>query len=324
VILAGRSPLLSRHRFLWPEAVFWLLAVAVYFLFPQYLAIATTVLIVALFAVSYDLAIGFGGILTLGHALFFGIGAYSAGWIALAGWTEAVSGALASGAIAALVAAALGPFLLRLTGLPLIMVTLGVSVIVSEAANKATWLTGGDDGLTGFRMSPLFGLFRWSVFGDTKYFYALGWLFVLFYVLKRVVASPFGVALQGIRENPLRMRLIGTATLRHLSIAYSLSAGVAGIAGALSAQTNAFVGLGVLGLDTTIDGLVIVVLGGIGTLYGSLIGAPVYIVVKHFAQQWNPYYWMFVIGALLIVVVRFSRGGLLGMARAVLTGLVRR
>jgi branched-chain amino acid transport system permease protein len=324
VILAGRSPLLSRHRFLWPEAVFWLLAVAVYFLFPQYLAIATTVLIVALFAVSYDLAIGFGGILTLGHALFFGIGAYSAGWIALAGWTEAVSGALASGAIAALVAAALGPFLLRLTGLPLIMVTLGVSVIVSEAANKATWLTGGDDGLTGFRMSPLFGLFRWSVFGDTKYFYALGWLFVLFYVLKRVVASPFGVALQGIRENPLRMRLIGTATLRHLSIAYSLSAGVAGIAGALSAQTNAFVGLGVLSLDTTIDGLVIVVLGGIGTLYGSLIGAPVYIVVKHFAQQWNPYYWMFVIGALLIVVVRFSRGGLLGMARAVLTGLVRR
>jgi branched-chain amino acid transport system permease protein len=324
VILAERSPLLSRHRFVWPEAVFWLLAVAVYFLFPQYLAIATTVLIVALFAVSYDLAIGFGGILTLGHALFFGIGAYSAGWIALSGWTEAVSGALASGAVAALVAAMLGPFLLRLTGLPLIMVTLGVSVIVYEAANKATWLTGGDDGLTGFRMSPLLGLFRWSVFGDTKYFYALGWLCVLFYVLKRVVASPFGVALQGIRENPLRMRLIGTSTLRHLSIAYSLSAGVAGIAGALSAQTNAFVGLGVLSLDTTIDGLVIVVLGGIGTLYGSLIGAPVYMVVKHFAQQWNPYYWMFVIGALLIVVVRFSRGGLLGMAQAGLKRLARR
>lgn len=324
MILAGQSPLLSRHRFLWPEALVWLAAVAVYFLFPQYLAIATTVLIVALFAVSYDLAIGFGGILTLGHGLFFGIGAYCAGWIALLGWTEAVSGALASGVIAALVAAALGPFLLRLTGLPLIMVTLGVSVIVHEAANKAAWLTGGDDGLTGFTMSPLFGTFRWSVFGDTKYFYALGWLFVLFYLLKRVVASPFGVALQGIRENSLRMRLIGTSTLRHLTIAYSLSAGVAGVAGALSAQTNAFVGLGVLSLDTTIDGLVIVVLGGIGTLYGSLIGAPVYVVVKHFAQQWNPFYWMFVIGALLIVVVRFSRGGLLGMAGAALTWLTRR
>jgi branched-chain amino acid transport system permease protein len=324
VILVERSALLSRHRFLWPEGLFWLAAIAVYFLFPQYLAIATTVLIVALYAVSYDLAIGFGGILTLGHGLFFGIGAYCAGWIALLGWTEAVSGALASGVIVALVAAALGPFLLRLTGLPLIMVTLGVSVIVYEAANKAAWLTGGDDGLTGFSMSPLLGAFRWSVFGDTKYFYALGWLFVLFYGLKRVVASPFGVALQGIRENSLRMRLVGTSTSRHLAIAYSLSAGVAGVAGALSAQTNAFVSLGVLGLDTTIDGLVIVVLGGIGTLYGALIGAPVYMVVKHFAQQWNPFYWMFVIGALLIVVVRFSRGGLLGMAHDGLTWLVRR
>jgi len=324
VILVERSPLLSRHRLAWSQAIFWLAAVAIYFLFPQYLAIATTVLIVALFAISYDLAIGFGGILTLGHALFFGIGAYSAGWIALVGWTEALSGALASGAIAALVAAGLGPFLLRLTGLPLIMVTLGLSVIVYEAANKATWLTGGDDGLSGFKMSPLFGVFRWSVFGDTKYLYALGWLFVVFYVLKRVVASPFGIALQGIRENPLRMRLIGTSTLRHLVIAYSLSAGVAGIAGALSAQANAFVGLGVLGLDTTIDGLVIVVLGGIGTLYGSLIGAPVYLVVKHFAQQWNPFYWMFVVGALLIVVVRFGRGGLLGMAHGALKWLARR
>ena len=324
MIRIAQSALLSRHRFHWPEALFWLAAVAVYFLFPQYLAIATTVLIVALFAVSYNLAIGFAGILTLGHGLFFGIGAYCAGWIALLGWTEAVSGALASGIIAALVAGALGPFLLRLTGLPLIMVTLGVSVIVYEAANKASWLTGGDDGLTGFTMSPLLGAFRWSVFGDTKYFYALGWLFVLFYAVKRIVASPFGVSLQGIRENALRMRLIGTSTLRHLVIAYSLSAGVAGVAGALSAQSNAFVGLGVLGLDMTIDGLVIVVLGGIGTLYGALIGAPVYMLVKHFAQQWNPFYWMFVVGALLIVVVRFGRGGLLGMAQAGLAWLIRR
>src|SRR5262249_14341746 len=182
---------LSRDRFLWPESLVWLTAVAVYFLFPQYLAIATSVMIMALFAVSYDLAIGFGGILTLGHALFFGIGAYAAGWIALLGWSEALTGALASGLIAAAMAGMLGPFLLRLTGLPLIMVTLGVSVIVHEAANKATWLTGGDDGLTGFSMSPLLGTFRWSVFGHTKYFYALGWLFVLFYVVKRVVASPF-------------------------------------------------------------------------------------------------------------------------------------
>ncbi len=324
MIAVERSPLLSRHRFLWPETLFWLAAVAVYLLFPQYLAIATSVMIMALFAVSYDLAIGFGGILTLGHAVFFGIGAYSAAWIALLGWTEPLTGALASGMIAAAFAGALGPFLLRLTGLPLIMVTLGVSVIVHEAANKAGWLTGGDDGLTGFSMSPLLGWFRWSVFGDTKYFYALAWLLVIFYLVRRVVASPFGVALQGIRENALRMRLVGTSTLRHLVVAYSISAGVAGVAGAVSAQTNTFVGLGVLSLDTTIDGLVIVVLGGIGTLYGSLVGAPVYMLVKHFAQQWNPFYWMFVIGTLLIVVVRFGRGGLLGMADVALKRLLRR
>jgi branched-chain amino acid transport system permease protein len=324
VTLAGQSQLLSRHRVLWPEVLFWFVAIAVYLLFPQYLAIAATVLVVALFAVSYDLAIGFGGILTLGHGLYFGIGAYAAAWLALAGWREAVSGAVASGAFAMLVAAALGPFLLRLTGLPLIMVTLGASAIAYEAGNKATWLTGGDDGLTGFSMSPLLGAFRWSVFGDTKYFYSLGWLFVLFYLVKRVVASPFGVALQGIRENKLRMSLIGTPTLRYLVVAYGLSAGVAGVAGAVSAQTNAFVGLGVLSLDTTIDGLVVVVLGGIGTLYGALVGAPVYILVKHFAQQWNPFYWMFVVGALLIAVVRFGHGGLLGTVQGGLARFLRR
>ena len=88
---------------------------------------------------------------------------------------------------------------------------------------------------------------------------------------------------------------------------------MAGIAGALSAQTNAFVGLEVLSLNTSIDGLVMLVLGGVGRLYGGLVGAPVYMFVQHFAQQWNPFYWMFLIGGLLIVIVRFSRGGLLGL-----------
>jgi branched-chain amino acid transport system permease protein len=172
-------------------------------------------------------------------------------------------------------------------------------------------------------MAPLLGTFRWSIFGHTKYLYALGWLFVLFYGLRFVVASPFGVALQGIRENPDRMRLIGTPVLRHLVVAYAIAAGVAGIAGAILAQTNVLVTLGALGLDTTLDGLVVVVLGGIGTLYGSLIGAPVYLLVKHFAQQWNPFYWMFVIGALLIFVVRFGRGGILGLCSQALAATGR-
>jgi branched-chain amino acid transport system permease protein len=200
-----------------------------------------------------------------------------------------------------------------LTGLPLIMVTLGIGAIFFEAANKATWLTGGDDGLSGIDLAPLFGWFRWSLFGDTGYLYVVGWLAFLFYLTRRVVASPFGVALQGIRENSERMRLIGSPVLRHLVVGYVISAFAAGIAGALWTQTNAFVGLGVFSLDTAIDGLVMLVLGGIGGLYGGLIGAPVYMLVKHFSQQWNPFYWMFLIGGLLIVVVRFGRGGLLGI-----------
>jgi len=129
------------------------------------------------------------------------------------------------------------------------------------------------------------------------------------------VASPFGMALQGIRirENPRRMQLVGAPVLRHLVVAYGLASAIAGIAGALSAQTNAFVGLEVLSLNTSIDGLVMLVLGGVGHLYGGLVGAPVYMFVQHFAREWNPYYWMFLIGALLIIVVRFSRRGLIGL-----------
>ena len=141
----------------------------------------------------------------------------------------------------------------------------------------------------------------------------LGCLFALFCLTRRLVASPFGMALQGIRENSRRMQLVGAPVLRHLVVAYGLASAIAGIAGALSAQTNAFVGLEVLSLNTSIDGLVMLVLGGVGHLYGGLVGAPVYMFVQHFAREWNPYYWMFLIGALLIIVVRFSRRGLIGL-----------
>jgi branched-chain amino acid transport system permease protein len=312
VIAPVRSATLLRHRAHWLEPVFFVAALRVYFVYPEYLAVATGVLIMVLFALSYDLVLGFAGILTLGHGLYFGIGAYAAGLIAKFAWNEVITGALAAGALTAAAAAMLGPFVLRLTGLPLIMVTLGVSVIAFEAGNKTGWITGGGDGLTGFAMAPLFGTFRWSIFGYTKYLYVLGWLIILFYLLKRVVASPFGVALQGIRENRHRMELIGTPVLRRLVAAYVLSAAVAGIAGALSAQTSAFVGLDSLSLDVTLDGLVMVALGGVGTLHGSLLGAPLYLLVKHFSRQWSPDAWFFAIGALLIVIVRFGHGGVLG------------
>jgi branched-chain amino acid transport system permease protein len=312
---------LSWHPFHPAESLWWLIALLAFFFVPQYLAIGTLVLIMVLFALSFDLLLGFAGVLTLGHAVFFGIGAYTAGRLALAGWSEPVSGAFVAGAVSALLAAILGPFLLRLRGLPLIMVTLALGAMFFEGASKAVWLTGGDDGLAGIQIAPLFGLFRWGLQGHVKYLYALGWLLVLTYLARRLVASPFGVALQGIRENADRMQLIGIPVLLHLVIVYAISAGMAGIAGALLAQTQAFVSLNVLSLELAIDVLVMLVLGGIGSLYGGFVGAPVYMLVKHFAQQWNPFYWMIFIGLLLIVVVRFGRGGLLGAGRQVLMHL---
>jgi branched-chain amino acid transport system permease protein len=295
-----------------------LLALDFFFVFPEYLAVASSVLVMALFALSLDLLLGFAGVLSLGHAVSFGLGAYVSALINLGGWHEALTGALAGGAASGLFALAIGPLILRLTGLPFIMVTLGIGAIVYEAANKAVWLTGGDNGLPGVALDPLFGVFRWSVFGRTGYLYVLGWLLVLFYLCRRIVASPFGMALQGVRENPDRMRLVGAPVLRHLVVGYAIASAMAGIAGALSAQTNAFVGLEVLSLNTSIDGLVMLVMGGVGRLYGGLVGAPVYMFVQHFAQQWNPFYWMFLIGGLLIVIVRFSRGGLLGLLETLL------
>ena len=186
-------------------------------------------------------------------------------------------------------------------------------MLVFEAAHKATSITGGDDGLSGIRFAKVLGLFDWGLGGKTSYLYVLAWLVVVFVILKRIVSSPFGVTLQGVRENPARMRLIGNSVVPHLTLAYVLS-------GALFTQANAFVGLGVLALDTSVDVLVMLVLGGVGSLHGALIGAPLYMLLKHFSSQSNPYYWMLLIGALLITVVLLGRGGVLGL---VLSGLRR-
>jgi branched-chain amino acid transport system permease protein len=307
------SDRLNWHQIHPGEVVYWLAAVSVFFLLPQYLAFASSVLVTALFVLSLDLILGFAGIISLGHALYFGFGAYVTGLATFVGWIEPISGTLLGGFSAAALAAVTGPMVLRLTGLPLIMVTLALGVIAFEAANKLTWLTGGDDGLFGIQVLPVFGHFRWTIFSETAYLYVLVWTFLMFVLARRIVASPFGVAMQGIRDNSLRMRLIGTPVLGKLVVVYTVSGFIAGIAGALSAQTTKFVGLAVLSVDTSVSALVMLVLGGVGRLYGGLIGAPAYMIVHHFASQWNPYHWMFIIGALLTIVVMFASGGILGI-----------
>jgi branched-chain amino acid transport system permease protein len=318
VVTLPADSILCRHRWRVGELLWLASALACYFLFPEYLALGASVMVMVLLVLSYDLLLGFTGVLSLGHAVFFGAGAFTAGWLSLAGWTEPVSGVLVAGAAAALLAALIGPFVLRLTGLPLMMVTLALGVLAFEAAHKATRVTGGDDGLSGIQFAPILGVFDWGLGGSAAYLYTLAWVCVLFLALKRIVSSPFGVMLQGVRENPARMRLIGNGVLPHMVLAYVVSAAVAGMAGALFTQANAFVGLGVLAVDTSIDVLVMLVLGGIGSLYGGLVGAPAYMLLKHFSSQLNPFYWMLIIGALLMAVVLAGRGGLLGMAKSLI------
>ncbi len=301
-------------RWRWTEAIPWIGFVAFYFLFESRLALGNSVLIMVLFTLSLDLVLGYAGIATLGHALFFGLGAYTAGLVIVGGWPEPVSGLLIAMLVAALVAAVTGTMLLHLHGNTLLMLTLAFLMLAYEGANKWTAVTGGDDGLQGVAAAPLLGLFPFDLRGHTRYGYALALLLVLFLVARAIAGSQFGLALKGIRENASRMRAIGVPVRRHLVVIYTIAGAMAGAAGAVSAHSTGFVGLDTLGIALSANALVMLVLGGWGRLYGAFVGATVYVVLHHFASNWNPFHWMFLVGFALILVVRFGKGGLLGLA----------
>jgi branched-chain amino acid transport system permease protein len=307
-----------------PEVWVALVASLCFVLFPEQLSFATSILVTAIFVMSLDLVLGYAGAVTLGHALFFGFGAYAAGLISIYGWNEPISVAVAAAAVGAIVALATGPFVLRLRELPLLMVTLALGAIAFEAANKATWLTGGDDGLVGIEFKPVLGVFEWTLSSDTAYFHALCWLCVCLYLARRVVNSPFGLAVVGVRENFRRMALLGAPVQSHLLRIYVIGGAMAALAGALSVESARFVGLSVLSVETSIAALVMLVVGGVGRLYGALLGTVAYMLVHHVAAQINPYHWMFVIGAMLVAVVLYARGGLLGLAETLAASVTRK
>jgi branched-chain amino acid transport system permease protein len=302
-----------RHRYSAFEALPWLAAVASYFVFPDYLALGAQILATILFALSADLVLGYAGIVTLGHAAFFGTGAYAAGILAAHGWGEPITGLLVGAAAAALLGFFSGLVVLRTTGLALLMQTLVVATMVAEAANKASFVTGGDDGLQGMEVWPIFGRFRFDLFGHTAYFYCLIVLFLCWLAVRHVVHSPFGRSLTGIRENVRRMHAIGAPVTRRRLVIYTISAGLAGISGALIAQTTQFVSLSFLSLERSGTVLIMLIIGGVGQLYGSFIGVPLYMVAQNRFSEIDPVYWYFWIGLLMVVVVVFARGGMLGL-----------
>ncbi|HEY1797832.1 MAG TPA: branched-chain amino acid ABC transporter permease, partial [Stellaceae bacterium] len=263
-----------RHRFRWAEALPWLIALSAYVVFPGYLTLGAQILATILFVMSADLVVGYTGIVTLGHAAFFGTGAYTAGILAAHGWGEPISGLVAGSAVAGLVGLLSGFVILRTTGLALLMQTLVVASMLLEAANKASWLTGGDDGLQGVAVWPIFGVFHFDLFGRIAYAYCLGVLLIGWLVTRQLVHSPFGRSLTGIRENVRRMHAIGAPVFRRRLVVYALSAALAGASGALIAQTTQFVGLTSLSLERSGNALIMLTIGGVGRLYGAFIGVP--------------------------------------------------
>ena len=297
----------------------WVLALAFYYFMPPgFHTLGANILIMILFTLSLDLALGYAGIITLGHAAFFGVGAYAAGIMIGRLTGDALAGLVLATLLAGLLGVITGMLILHTQGVAMFMLTLAIASIFYEVANQWRSVTGGDDGLTVPRPFPLLSYFgfegiRFDFAGRTSFLYVLAILFIWFVIAWRVVKSPFGRSLDGIRQNPRRMRAIGTPVWWRLVAMYGLSAAMAGTAGALQAQTTRLVGLGTLNLELSGIVAVMLVLGGERRLYGAFVGAAFFMIVQEWAAAKNPVYWMFVIGGLLMAVVLFLEGGLMGL-----------
>lgn len=306
--------LLGRRRLKAIEIVPWMIAIGAFFLLPQYLTLGSQILIMVLFALSLDITVGYAGIVILGQAAFYGMGAYTAGLLAAHGWGDPIFGLAAAAAAAATLGLLSGAVILRTTGLALLMLGMALALILRELANRLHDLTGGFDGLRGINIKPIFGYFDFDFFGQTAFLYCLATLFLAWIFVRQLVNSPFGRSLVGIQENEVRMAAMGTPVWRRKLIAFVISAGLSGLAGALSVQINQFVSLSVFSFELSGTVLVMLVLGGSGRLYGAFIGAPLYMIAQDAFAKGDPVYWLFWLGLLLIGVVLFARGGLLGVS----------
>jgi branched-chain amino acid transport system permease protein len=297
------------------EMVFWALLLACGFLFPSRYLIMTDILRLALFALSLDLILGYAGIVSLGHAAFFGVGAYGAGLLALHGIvTEPVVALVVAGLGAAVLGFLTSFLVIRGVDLTRLMVTLGIALLLEALAERFSNITGGTDGLQGIEMAPILGLFAFDMFGKVGFFYSLAVLFLLFLLARRIVHSPFGLSLRAIRNNPLRAAAIGIPVNRRLIAVYTLAAFYAGIAGALFTQTTALASLDVFAFERSADLMLVLVIGGTGYLYGGLIGAVVFRMLQEIFSTITPQYWQFWIGLVLVIIVLVGRARIHRMA----------
>lgn len=293
-----------------PELSLALAGAALFILLPEELGFATSLVIGALFALSLDLVLGYAGIVSLGHAAMFGTGAYAAGLFAVHVSGDPLLGLAFGASCGAIIAWISGLLVLRVQGLTSVMITLTLAQLLYEAASKWRALTGGDDGFSGIEMQSIFGLFDFDYLGRTGFIYALTVLIIVYACLRRLVGSPFGLSLVGLREDRMRMVTMGCDANKQLTRVYIIGGAIAGIAGALSAQITQVVGLSSLSFTHSAEVVIMVVLGGTGRLWGAMLGAAVFIGVHHIASTIDPLRWMLFIGILLLVVVMAVPGGL--------------
>jgi branched-chain amino acid transport system permease protein len=310
----------SFRRDLIGVAVIAVFAAAGYILFPDNLALLTRILAVALLVLALDLVTGYCGVATLGHAALFGSGAYAAGILsAHYGINDPLLmtlGGIAAGAVAGLLCAVI---MLRAHGLPQLVLSIALIYLFHELANKASSWTGGSDGLSGIMPDPVFGLYEFDLFGHTAYFFGVALLLIAFVLLRLVVRSPFGMLCRGIKEDPLRIRAMGASPNAALAKMYVISGSVAGTGGALSAISTQVVALDALSFTQSAEALVMLVLGGTGSLFGALAGTLIFMMFEDYVSAANPFHWLTMVGALLIAVVLFAPKGIYGTAAAYFT-----
>jgi branched-chain amino acid transport system permease protein len=297
----------ARAQWSWWELPLWALALASPLLFPGHALIIHEIAIVALFALSLDLILGYAGIVSLGHAAFFGMGAYSAALFAKFIMPDPLVGLVVGMGAAGLLGALCSTTILRGTDLTRLMVTLGVGLILMEIANKLDWLTGGADGLQGVVMGPLLGRFAFDLYGRVAAWYALVVLLITFVLARRLVNSPLGASFKAIRDNRLRAMAVGIPVNSRLALVYTVAATLAGAAGALLAQTSGFASLDVFEFHRSADVMLILVIGGVGWLYGGVVGAIVFKLLQDALSSITPQYWTFWIGLFLVVLVLVGR-----------------
>ncbi len=290
-----------------------ILFILVPLMLPPYLqSLMSKVLILAIFGMSLDILWGYSGLLSLGHAVYFGIAGYTCGVLTVrfgmeSFWATAACGIFAS----VLVAAFFGIMALRVSGIYFLLVTFALGQLVFSAVTKWDKLTGGSDGLVGIP-SPSLGV-RWFSWSPIQ-FYFLVFLACLgcFYLLRRFINSPFGLALQGVRDNEPRMRSLGFNTWLFRYIGFLVAGLFAGVAGVLLPYQDGVMAPVQVGVMTSGLGALICIIGGIGTLFGPVVGALIIVFAEFVASMYTPERWPLVLGMIFMAAAMYARGGIGG------------